>query len=1498
MARDGFDAPLSAEPPAVAHAAPWRAPVAYTALDPRQCSNDAAAGRVLILFSGVARDGDIAYYLRAQNIDVELVDTEHDVDLLDDEHYQRITQAAQAGRYFVVFAAPPCSTFSVSRLRLGKGPPQLRSQFHPDGVPGLAHEDQRAVELSNELVRRTLAIMGAAARSGAALAIENPVPRGQPDTDYYEPAYADHASLWDLDMVNAFLTQNYMIAVDFPMCAFPSSPYQKLTRLAFTHTLQPMLRRLQGLRCTHASHPAVARGYTNTGASHGELAARYPTEFSALLAQAFASELATHASRRVQRRSGAPLQPSAFPADATTISAPHAPPGPTTAQLRRIHIDTMAPYGIIKDSAFIARVQQRTRGVHIAGVSGFAEVDSIVTIAFWSRTDDAKWVYIEIPDVYYSPSSTVNLYPVQYAFDSLRHHHAFDDVCRITLPGGHIIPFVSQRGKGYHMDVLCDNHRPSKELRPANLCPSGMHTPRVVVAAAASPAPATARRVVDLVWRRLAFPSTDIWRHVHSATTDSGLVSGSPSPTYTSSDERLAVARGRMRTAPFSRHHIDDPSTAPLYKLYMDFEGPIGVDSIIYGFRHYCAVVDGYTGFAAVYPCRAQSAIVAIEALQNFLILVRVLTRATAPPTPTIVRTDQGTPFMAAAFTDFVRSLGAEHSPAVAYSPQQNAMVERLWGIIFDMARVFLAISGLPPTFHAFAVRHAGRVHAILPTADGGVSRYEKVCQRKPSIRNLRTFGCLVEAHLSRQERYVADKRREVPLGKKLVDRAMAGIYVGSASPTPGHLVYFPETGRVHACRNVLFDEARFPGLPDAAATGPAWDAVHSSPAPPPAALQPPARYTLLPAPSPAPATPDLSVDAAASPPPASTSALPDPTSAAADAPTGAPEPRVRPKRASRTGPYASALPVAAFSDPTQATRETAERNFGAMFGSETDIVPAFAFRSVVSTAVRPDDGDSTVVRPRADASDIRIPKSYAEAMRSPEREYWKSATVLELTGLMERGCWDMVLRSSMPSGSNLMRCHIVYTVKRNADGSIDKFKARLVADGNTQRHGVDYDRVFSTVVKMSTVRLMLTVAVTRGMSLSSLDVRQAFLHADLDRPLYMHVPPGLPRVDSQSRPLVACLRKSLYGLKQAGREWNKVFVAFLIEYGFVQSPADTCLFVHVSRSVLTIMLVIWVDDIICADASADARDHFAAALAKRFDVEDKAALHWVLGISVHHDRGARTLRLSQQLYIEDTLRKFAPHIDVARRYDSPMADDIQLSHDQCPKPGSSEAAEMAPYREPYMSVVGALLWLAACTRPDLTFATSVLARFVSNPARVHYAALQRVLAYLQGTSSLGLTLRPDADIPLTVYADSSWAERFSTSGGLIFVHGALVAWWSRLQRTVAHSSAEAEYIAASLAAREGCHVRALCIDFLVKLGGATPLRLDSKSAIDMAHDPVAFKKTKHIMRESFYLRDLVSRHVYAPEHVPSEQQLADLLTKALARALFVHLRDHIMPAN
>jgi hypothetical protein len=589
---------------------------------------------------------------------------------------------------------------------------------------------------------------------------------------------------------------------------------------------------------------------------------------------------------------------------------------------------------------------------------------------------------------------------------------------------------------------------------------------------------------------------------------------------------------------------------------------------------------------------------------------------------------------------------------------------------------------------------------------------------------------------------------------------------------------------------------------------------------------------------------------------------------------------RVHPFRDGRTGPFG-------YTDPTASTRAQAEDNFAILSTLVTRVAPAFAYQSPV--------GSATVVRPSFDPGELKIPTSYGAAMASPEAEYWRAAIVAELSGLLERQTWVVVQMSTMPEGSNLMNCHMIFSIKRDADGSIKKFKARLVADGQTQRHGVDFDRVFATVVKMSTVRFLLAVAVMNKMNLSSLDVVQAYLHAELDRPLYMRVPPGLVRTDADGNRLVCELHKSLYGLRQAAREWNTLFVTFLVEWGFVQSAADTCLFFLV-RVTLVMIIVIWVDDIICADSDTALRDKFASDLAKKFPVEEKTELTWVLGIRVQHDLANGMLTMSQELYVKDMLRRYAPHMTTTgRRFDSPMADDVTYSPDQCPATGSQEADDMAPLKETYMSVVGALLWLAACTRPDLTYTTSVLARFVSNPARIHYVAMQRVLAYLHTTTDCSLILRPGTKLGVVVYTDSSWDEKFSVSGGVIFYEGCMVVWYSRRQRTVSHSSAEAEYIAASLAAREGAHIRAVASELGLLPPGPTRLRIDNKSAIDMAHDPVAFKKTKHIMRESHYLRDLVARRVYAPEHVVSSDNLADILTKALPRLTFVRLRGFLL---
>ena len=1448
------------------------------------------ASRVLLLFSGTDRPDSIGAYLRQLGVTVQDVDIVRGTDLLDDRVFDALRAQTRRRRFGVVFAAPPCSTFSVARLVYATGPPQLRSRLHPHGIPGLRQDDAARVAQHDVLIRRMLDIMHNAALRGAELAIENPVPRGDPASSFFRPELADHLSLWDLDNIRAFSSMHFMLSVDFPQCAFPGSPYQKLTRLAYTAGLQPMLRRLHGLHCRHASHPSVAHGFTEGGQSHGRLSAQYPPAMAALLAQAFANVIynvttsPTVPTNLPHATANVPTDP--LPSD--PVPTAPAVPDQSRGQKRRMHIDTMAPYGIVSSPLAIVRVQNSNPDVSIAQVSGSVPVHSIVTVGFYARSVHGRWEYLEIPDFFYVPASTIDLWPSQYCFHALGWRHSYDDICQITLPGGMTFPFISTPGRGYHMDVVYAPARAPPPIVPT-LAPAQRPPPATTSFPTYPSRPITAAgpsqpRLVDTVWRRLGYPTSKIWQHVHSSTSHSGVAAGSPAPTYSQPDDRLAVARGRMRAAPFPGGHVGDADiTAPLQKLYMDFAGPTGVASYVHGYKYYCGVVDAFSGWGLVCACKAPTAAVAVSALQQFLIKVRVLLRAASPVTPLLVRTDQGSHFTAGVFASFVQSLNAELSYGAAYTHQQQALIERLWGSVFSIARVLLATAKLPAQFHYFAVRHAARLRNVWPRADSGVSRLQLLTGNKPDLRWLRAFGCAVEAYLHPDDRSRQDRLAQNPVGKKLTDHAAHGIYLGPADPSPGHYIYFTANGKVDVIRNVTFDESSFPGVDATAIIAPRLAL--------PAALRPPPPPDLAPAPAPQGDQPGAN--------PPESPATPAPAPAPAPAPTPAPAPAAiapvthympavpflttdLPLRADRSLPYT-------YVSPTEATREQAEDNFALISSNAFPQYPSYAYEFATFAPA--------VVQPTAELGDITIPTSYAKAMASPEATYWRQAVVDELSGIIGNETWDSMRLLDKPADANLMNCHFIFTVKRNADGSIDKFKARLVADGNTQRHNVDFDRVFSTVVKMSTVRLVLTLAANLRMGLTSLDVRQAFLHAQLDRPLYMRMPPGLPRVNTNGDVLIVRLKKSLYGLKQAGRAWNQLFVEFLISWGFTQSTSDTCLFwfidPHDKTDTLALVIVIWVDDIICAHTSDDVRAAFVHALSQRFPLDDKGALTWVLGTRVEYKRDHRRLMLSQELYTTDLLRRHAPHVDsTARRYDSPMAEDAALSSDQCPSADSQEHTDMRPFRDVYMQIVGGLLWLAACTRPDITYAASTLARFVSNPARAHYAAMQRVLAYLKHTAARVLLIQPVIGRGVVVYADASWSEQFSTSGAILFVLTVPIVWYTRLQRTVSHSSAEAEYISASLAAREGSHLRALCHELGLLPAGPTPLRMDSKSAIDMAHDPVAFKKTKHIMREAHYLRDLVARRVYTPEHVASADMLADIFTKPLIRTLFVRLRD------
>ena len=525
-----------------------------------------------------------------------------------------------------------------------------------------------------------------------------------------------------------------------------------------------------------------------------------------------------------------------------------------------------------------------------------------------------------------------------------------------------------------------------------------------------------------------------------------------------------------------------------------------------------------------------------------------------------------------------------------------------------------------------------------------------------------------------------------------------------------------------------------------------------------------------------------------------------------------------------------------------------------------------------------------------SDQGDIPIPRGYRAAVTGPWKDLWIEAIDRELAGLIALHTWDLVPVASMPRGANLMHCHYILTVKRLRDGSVDKFKARLVADGNTQKYGVDFDRIFSTVVKTSTIRLVLVVAAARDYNLSQIDIRQAYLQAELKEDLYMRTPPGVHPFDDQGRPLVCKLRRSLYGLKQAGREWGQLFSAFLISWGFSRSAIDTCLFTYCAGATILWCLV-YVDDCLLVDNDSALRTRFVTALGKRFPVDDRGELQWLLGVAIDRDRSARSLSLSQELYVKDLVEKYAGYLrGHTRRYDAPMEEGLRLSSTDCPAPDSDDAERMAPHRAAYMGLVGAFLWLANMTRSEISHAASQLARFVSNPGQVHLRAAVRVLIYLDGSRDRRLTFRPNIDAPLHVLVDSSWETLFSCSGAYFFFMGCPFHWFSKVQRSVTLSSAEAEFFGAMLALKDVLWLRQLLLDLDLLVPGPTLMWCDAKSAVDMAFDPVAFKNTKHILRAAEFLKNHTLRGSCRMQHCKGIIMIADILTKGVARPLFLQL--------
>jgi Reverse transcriptase (RNA-dependent DNA polymerase) len=494
---------------------------------------------------------------------------------------------------------------------------------------------------------------------------------------------------------------------------------------------------------------------------------------------------------------------------------------------------------------------------------------------------------------------------------------------------------------------------------------------------------------------------------------------------------------------------------------------------------------------------------------------------------------------------------------------------------------------------------------------------------------------------------------------------------------------------------------------------------------------------------------------------------------------------------------------------------------------------------------------------------------SVKEALSGPDSDEWKKAIASEILSLERRETWIPV---DLPEGATAIGSRIVLKKKRDERGNVCKLKARLVAQGFSQTHGINYQETFAPVANITSILTALALAVKEDMEVHQIDIESAYLNANLQENIYMSAPKGIKNFEFlQGR--VLKLKKSLYGLKQAGFEWHSLLKSTLISLGWTPCKTDSCVYIRAAEGGAEYLLV-YVDDIIVIARSTRSAEEIKTAIASKFDARDLGPVKHILGIHVQRNRALGTMALNQTSLLEKLLQLHAESDQ--RTAKTPMVTNTHMESN----PDEASAEE----RHKFQQIVGGLLYLSRYTRPDISYATSACSRHASNPSTDHFKCLQKILQYLRRTTHDALTIRKNQDHYINAYTDADHAgctgDRKSTSGYAIFYNRNLVAWGSKKQPVVAQSTTEAEYIAAAEGAKEVLYIKQLIEEMCEKEVEAT-LHCDNQSSIEISLNPKEHQRTKHIDIRYHFIRDLLQKGTINMKYVPSEENIADIFTKA-----------------
>ena len=553
-------------------------------------------------------------------------------------------------------------------------------------------------------------------------------------------------------------------------------------------------------------------------------------------------------------------------------------------------------------------------------------------------------------------------------------------------------------------------------------------------------------------------------------------------------------------------------------------------------------------------------------------------------------------------------------------------------------------------------------------------------------------------------------------------------------------------------------------------------------------------------------------------------------------------------------------------------------------------------------------------------ACDIPNPKKYSEAIKGEFAKYWTEAIQREVENLYEHGVFRW--RFPEPDEDVHMDSTWAFKVKTNDKGQVNRFKARLAARGFKQIYGVDYISTMAPVGKIPVFRRLVAEMAERGMTMKVVDVRSAYLQADLDIKILMKPPAG---VKPPEPGMVMELIKALYGTKQAGRCWHKLFKSDLLEWGFKPSVADPCLFTKISERDGTIMRVLlFVDDMAIFTDSSDGttagESHlyadFMGALHSKYETSISDDNDVFLGIRVKKvllaDGGGEILMLSMERYIDDVHHRMMPGPYKKVWRPSPGG---KVSVKDCPdiEPGKN------PDQKRYCEMIGILRWIERISRPDITETLGELGKVQCNPGKVHVERLNHLFRFVLTTKHMGIAYgQPLHDGPsarVTGMCDSTWAsdpDTFSSRGGYVFFcNQSPIVWASFRLKSIQLSSCEAEFMACSQSTQEALWLRHLehdlgygtarikqfgkwCNKDYIKRSlsvhadpNETPSTVfnDNMGAIAMTYNPVHGKRGRHIHVRYLFCRDHTEAGHVEFAHIPGTENVADILTKCLPKA-------------